>query len=120
MRNIILTVAILTFFSFTAVFAASKVPVMNAAGRVLEISDTVLKIERSVKGETEVMEFVLENPLQNIGVGEQIKVSYKQNNMKYILIRAQKAKKTAVRKPVKKGIGKVFDSAPPTTAPVVK
>jgi len=120
MRNVVLTVAMLVFFSFTAAFAASKVPVMNAAGRVLEISDTALKVERSIKGETEVMEFVLENPLRDIGVGDQIKASYRQDNMKYILLRVQKAKKTALKKPVKKGIEKVFDPAASAAAPNAK
>jgi hypothetical protein len=94
-------------------FAAAKVPIVSAAGRVLEISETSLKMERSVKGETEIMEFVLETPLGNIAVGEQIKVSYKQKEMKNVLIRAQKAKKTAIVKPAKKGLGRVFDAAAP-------
>lgn len=110
----------LTLLSFTVAFAAVKVPVMSAAGKVLAVSETSLKIERSVKGETEIMEFVLENPLRDIGIGEQLKVSYKQIGMKYILIRAQKAKKTAVRKSAKKGLEKVFDSAAPVAAPAVK
>lgn len=120
MRNIFVTLAMLILFNLTVAFAAPKAPVMNAAGRVLEISDTSLKIERSAKGETEVMEFVLERPLQDIGLGEQLKISYKQKEIKYILIRAQKAKKTAVPKQTKKGIGKVFDAAAPIAAPVVK
>ncbi len=120
MKNIFLSLAMLILFNLTVAFAAPKAPVMNAAGRVLEISETSLKIERAVKGETEVMEFVLERPLQDIEIGAQMKISYKQKDMKYILIRAQKAKKTVVAKPVKKGIGRVFNSTAPETAPIVK
>ena len=64
---------------FTLAFAAEKtpavpsprprVPEMSTAGKVIEVSDTVLKIERTLKGEAEIMEFFLEKPFTNIAVG---------------------------------------------------
>lgn len=120
MRKLFLTVAFLTLISCGSAFAAEKVPVMNAAGKVLEISGTSLKIERSVKGETEVMEFVLEKPLNAVAVGEHFKVSYRQTGMKNVLVRAQKAKKTVVRKSDKKGLEKVLESTAPGAASPVK
>ena len=60
----------------TVAFAAEKAPVsapppprvpeMSTAGKVLEISDTLLKIERTLKGNAETMEFVLEKPFPGI------------------------------------------------------
>ncbi len=119
MKKLFLTVAFLILISGGCAFAAEKAPVMNAAGKVLEISETSLTIERSVKGETEVMGFVLEKPLVSVAVGEHIKVSYRQKGMKNVLVRAQKAKKTVVRKSDKKGFEKALEStAPVATQPV--
>ncbi len=74
---------------------------MSTAGKVLEVSDTILKIERTLKGKAEIMEFVLEKPFTNIAVGDQIKVSYLEKDGRNILIRVAPAKKTAVQKPKK-------------------
>ncbi len=78
-----------------------RVPEMSTAGKVMEVSDTVLKIERTLKGETETMEFSLEKPFTNIVVGNQIKVTYREKGGRNILIRVAPAKMTAVQKPKK-------------------
>jgi len=92
---------------FTLAFAAEKPPAatlpprtpeMSAAGRVIEISDAVLRIERSLKGKSEIMEFTLEKPLTGFAVGDSIKVSYRAKEGRNILIRAALEKKTAVQK----------------------
>jgi hypothetical protein len=119
-KKIFSVLAVLAVLCYGVAFAAAREPVMSAAGKVLEISETFLKMERSAKGETEIMEFVLENPLYNINVGEQLKVSYRQKEKKYVLIRAQKAKKTAIVKPTKKGFERVFDAAAPQTVQPAK
>jgi hypothetical protein len=79
----------------------TRVPEMSTAGRVIEVSDTLLKIERTLKGEAETMEFVLEKPFPNLTVGNQIKVSYRAKEGRNILIRVAPAKMTAIQKPKK-------------------
>jgi hypothetical protein len=70
----------------------------KAAGKVLEISDTILKIERTLKGKAEIMEFILEKPIPNIAVGDQIKVSYLEKEGRNVLILVAPAQKTAAQK----------------------
>jgi Cu/Ag efflux protein CusF len=55
--------------------APAKVAKMSATGKVLEISDTALKIERTVKGKAETMEFVLEKAAK-AKVGDKVRVVY--------------------------------------------
>jgi uncharacterized protein (DUF342 family) len=49
---------------------------MNATGKVIEISDSSIKIERTVKSNAETMEFVLEKPVENIAVNDSVKIAY--------------------------------------------
>jgi hypothetical protein len=77
---------------------APQVPEMSTAGKVLEITDKSLKIERTLKGKAEIMEFSLEKSFADIKVGDQIKVSYLEKEGRNILIRVSPAKKTAVQK----------------------
>ncbi|MDP2853084.1 MAG: hypothetical protein Q8O28_02415 [Smithellaceae bacterium] len=53
-----------------------KTAKMNASGKVVEISSTAIKIERSIKGNAEIMEFALENPVQDIVVNDSVKIDY--------------------------------------------
>jgi len=129
MKRFLTITAILMLLCFTLVFAAEKkpaipsppprVPEMSTAGKVLEVSDTVLKIERTLKGEAETMEFFLEKPFTNIVVGNQIKVTYREKGGRNILIRVAPAKMTAVQKP-KKDAPKAVKPAEPKAAPVTK
>ncbi len=92
---------------------------MSAAGTVLEISGTSLKIERTLKGKAEIMEFILEKPLPDVTAGDPVKVSYLEKDGRNVLIRVVPAKKTAVKKAVKKELPKemkpVALPAPPVT-----
>jgi hypothetical protein len=93
-----------------------RVPEMSTAGRVLEISDTVLKIERTLRGKVETMVFVLEKPFAGIAVGDQIKVSYLEKEGRNILIRVAPATMTAVEKskgPTKPAATGAGSKAPP-------
>jgi hypothetical protein len=49
---------------------------MNARGKVVEITDKTIKIERKVKNEAEIMEFVLDRTVENIVVGDAVKIAY--------------------------------------------
>ena len=53
-----------------------KTATMNARGKVVEISDTTIKIARSIKGDVEIMEFALENPAKDIQVNDSVKIDY--------------------------------------------
>jgi len=55
---------------------ARKETRVSFTGIVKEISDTVVMVERSVKGDVETMEFALDKPVQNIKAGDKVKVSY--------------------------------------------
>jgi hypothetical protein len=130
MKRFLAMAAILIFIGFTLVFAAEKpvsapplpprVPEMSAAGKVLEISDTILKIERTLKGKAEIMDFILEKPFPNIAAGDQVKVSYQEKGGRNVLIQVAPAQKTAVRKAVKKDLPKGMKPVAPPAPPVVK
>lgn len=53
-----------------------KTAKMNARGKVVEIFDKTVKIERNIKGNVETMEFILESPVQNIAVNDSVKIDY--------------------------------------------
>ncbi|MEN6624401.1 MAG: hypothetical protein ABFD50_22995 [Smithella sp.] len=57
-----------------------KVTKMNARGKVVEITDKTIKIERRVKHEVEIMEFVLDKPVENIAVNDFVKIVYVEND----------------------------------------
>lgn len=56
--------------------ASVKSAKMNARGKVVEISDKAIKIERSIKGNVEIMEFALETPVMNVVVNDSVKIDY--------------------------------------------
>jgi hypothetical protein len=129
MKRFLIIAAGLIILGFTPAFAAEKtpaappspprVPEMSTAGKVMEVTATILKIERTLKGEAETMEFLLEKPLTNITAGNQIKVSYREKNGRNILIRVAPAKMTAVQKP-KKDAPKAAKPIEAKAAPVTK
>jgi hypothetical protein len=49
---------------------------MKTTGRVVEVTDTLLKIERSVKGTVETFEFTLEKPITKFKIGDKVVVRY--------------------------------------------
>jgi hypothetical protein len=130
MKRFLTLAVVLIFLGLTLAFAAEKstsapplplrIPEMNTAGKVLEISDTILKIERTLKGKAEIMEFILEKPFPNIAAGDQIKVSYQEKGGRNVLIQVAPAQKTAVRKAVKKDLPKGMKQVAPPAAPVTK
>ena len=129
MKRFLITAAGLMLLCFALVFAAEKppavspppprVPEMSTAGKVIAVSNTELRIERTLKGKVENMEFILENPFTTIKVGDQIKVSYREKDGRNILIRVAPAKKTAVEKS-KKETPKKEKPSDSKAAPVTK
>src|SRR5271157_4575898 len=84
-----------------------KATKMHAIGKVTEISDEFVKIERTVKGDVETMEFALEKPVKNIIVGDSVKIAYMETDGKLIASRVAKItlKKKEI-KPVDAALGK--------------
>jgi hypothetical protein len=56
--------------------APAKIAKMNATGKVIEISDKAIKIERSVRNNVETMEFILDKPVENITVNDAVRIAY--------------------------------------------
>ena len=53
-----------------------RIAKMNATGKVIEISDKTIKIERTVKNNVETMVFILDKPIENIVVNDAVKIAY--------------------------------------------
>lgn len=76
-----------------------KAAKMHATGKVIEISDESIKIERTVKGDVEAMEFALDKPVKNIIVNDSVKIAYTEQDGK--LIASRVAKITFKKKEIK-------------------
>ena len=97
--------------------APVKVATMQATGKVLEVTDVLLKIEKIVKKKAETKEFVLEKPVAKVKAGDKVTVFYVEKEGKMVATKVVKAK--AAKKPVKaKPEAKpVAPEAPPVTKP---
>jgi hypothetical protein len=105
------TVFLLSTLAFATDRAASPVKVdpvktnivkaakMHATGKVTEVSDEYIKIERTVKGDAETMEFALEKPVKSIIVSDSVKIDYMEKDGK--LIASRVAKVTFKKKEIK-------------------
>jgi hypothetical protein len=105
------TVLLLSTLAFAADKAASpdkagpvktnivKAAKMHATGKVIEISDASIKIERTVKGDVGTMEFSLEKPVKNIITNDSVKIDYMEKDGK--LTASRVAKVTFKKKEVK-------------------
>jgi hypothetical protein len=60
---------------------------VSITGVVKNISDTVISVERTVRGKTEIMEFVLDKAVEKINVGDKVKVNYLKKDGKNIATR---------------------------------
>ena len=74
---------------------------MHARGKVIEISDGAIKVERTVKGEVEIMEFALEKPVKNMIVNDFVKIDYMEKDGKVIIV-SKVAKVTLKKKEMKR------------------
>jgi len=63
---------------------------MQAKGKVIEISDESIKIERTVKGDVETMEFALDKPVENISVNDSVRITYIEKDAKLAASRVAK------------------------------
>lgn len=89
--------------SKTNIVKAAK---MHATGKVVEISDTFIKIERTVKGDIETMEFALEKPFAGISVNDSVKIEYTEKDGNLTASRVSKValKKKEIKLPETKSV----------------
>jgi hypothetical protein len=72
---------------------------VSITGVVKDISDTVISVERTVRGKTEIMEFALDKAVDKIKVGDKVKVNYLKKDGKNI---ATRVTPVVVRKIIRK------------------
>jgi hypothetical protein len=72
---------------------------VSITGVVKDISDTMISIERTVRGNTEIMEFALDRAVEKIKVGDKVKVNYLKKDGKNI---ATRVTPVVVRKIIRK------------------
>jgi hypothetical protein len=93
---------------------AGKETRVSFTGVVKEINDTTIMVERTVKGNVEIMEFALDKPVESIKAGDKVKVSYIKKDGKNIVIKVTPAvtkrivKKAAPAKEVKPPSGEAL------------
>jgi hypothetical protein len=76
--------------------APAKTAQMTATGKIVELSDTMLRLERSAKGKVEAMEFGLEKPLgPEVKIGDKATVHYVSKDGKKVATKVNKAQAAA-------------------------
>lgn len=75
-----------------------KIVKMKATGKVVDITDTTLKIERTIKGSVETVELLLEKPLTKFTVGDKVMVGYISQDEKNIVTRIVKQGPKPIKK----------------------
>ncbi len=78
--------------------ATVKIVKMKATGKILDITDTTLKIERTIKGSVETVELLLEKPLTKFMVGDKVTVWYISQDEKNIVTRIVKQRPKPIKK----------------------
>ena len=89
---------------------------MALTGRVIDITDSTILIERTLKGNTEMMELDLEKPEQDIKNGDKVRVHYVEKDGKHVVTRITRIIKKS-KAPVIRGQSKAVsgeNSAAPT------
>lgn len=86
---------------------------MNARGKVVEISETAIKIERISKENAEIMKFALDNPAKDIVVNDSVRIDYSVKDGK--LTASRVTKPGTMNNPVKNGT-KHIKEEPASTA----
>lgn len=89
---------------------------VSITGVVKEISDTMIMVERTVKGNTETMQFILDKPVEQINAGDKVRVIYIKKDDKHIAIKVSPvvAKKIIKKTSPLKEIKPLPAEAPPS------
>lgn len=73
-----------TAFAIDKQTSPVKAAKMHATGKVIEISNESIKIERTVKGDVESMEFTLDKSTVGIGINDSVKIEYVEKDGKLV------------------------------------
>lgn len=93
MRKVLSCIMGMVFLLSATAFAVDrptstvKAAKMHATGKVIEIYYETIKIERTVKGDVESMEFALDKPIADIGVNDSVKIEYVEKDGKLVASR---------------------------------
>lgn len=91
-----------------------KITKMAATGKIVEITDTTIRIERTVKGNVEIMDLDLEKPVKDIKSGDKVRVSYIEKEGRHVVTKITKVtikpKAPAIRKENKTAGGQSADA----------
>ena len=89
---IICLVFVLTAATFAVGKAtpAVKAAKMHATGKVIDISIETIKIERTLKGDIESMEFLLERPALDVSVNDSVKIEYIEKDGNLVALKVTK------------------------------
>jgi hypothetical protein len=79
--------------------APPKVAKMSFSGKVLDISDKALKVERVVKEKPETMDFVLEKAVEGVKAGDKVTVTYVVKDGKNVAQKVAKVKEAKKSEP---------------------
>ncbi len=71
-----------------------KAAKMNARGKVIEISDEDITIERAVRGNVEKVKFELDKPVENVVVNDFVSIAYTEQDGKLMASRITKTATT--------------------------
>ena len=72
---------------------AIKTAGMNAQGTVVQISESVIRIERRIKESSEVMDFECGAPTAGISIGDTVKIVYTQDKGKLLAVKIVRVSK---------------------------
>lgn len=86
---------------------------MRAPGKIIEITDAKLTIERKVKDSIEIMEFILEKPMK-FKIGDNVRITYVEDKGKKLVTRIVK-----LSEPEEKGQAGSGKEVKPATKSVV-
>lgn len=96
MRKVLSCIIGLVFLLSATAFAVDKptstvkAAKMHATGKVIEISNESMKIERTLKGDVESMEFSLDRPAADVSINDSVKIEYVEKDGKLVASRVVK------------------------------
>lgn len=71
-----------------------KTAKMNARGKVIEISDESITIERAIRGNVEKIKFELDKPVENVVVNDFVSIAYTEQDGRLMASRITKTATT--------------------------
>lgn len=70
--------------------APHKIPRLAASAKIVDITDTTIRVERTVKGNEEAMDLDLEKPAKGIKSGDKVRIHYMEKDGRLVVIKITK------------------------------